>query len=256
MSESQRPTTNGIAAAIREGISAGRYPYGSRLPSVKDGAAEWGCSQQTVASAYAQLQGLGLVRIDRGNGTIVTAGRQADAHLGTYSPPHLAEAVPWRATGGGVETSDTTLVRQLTATKVMTDWGIPDGEDVIERTRVRRLDGVPVQHKLTVIPYGFASRMPEGYQGTPPMMTPVGAPDVKPPTGVRVADWLGWGVIGTECAITAEPMDAAAAEALGVPEGTPGFRVVAIARDSENRVVSATVTTAPLHHRITLDIIG
>jgi GntR family transcriptional regulator len=71
-----------------------------------------------------------------------------------------------------------------------------------------------------------------------------------------MADWLGWDVSRTQAAITAEPMNPAAAAALGVPEGAPGFRVVSITRDSQENTVFVTVTTAPLHHRVTLDIVG
>jgi GntR family transcriptional regulator len=138
----------------------------------------------------------------------------------------------------------------------MTTWGIVEGSDVVERTRIRSVDDVPVQHKLTVLPYEYASYKPEGHEGIPPMLTPAEAESVGAPHGVRVADWLGWDVVGTTCSITAEPMDEAAAAALSMPAGTPGFRVVAIALNSEGGTVMVTVTTAPLHHRVTLNIVG
>lgn len=248
---------NGIAGHIRRGIAAGEYRYGTRLPSVRDLAEQHGVSQQTAAAAYATLAALGLVRTERGSGTTVTAGPSADAHLGTFTPPDLAAAVAWKPTAQtGQASEETTLVRQLPAPKAMSAWGIEEGSTVVERTRIRKVDGVPAQHKLSVMPYDIAARTPEGHQGVPPMLSPVGADPVRPPKGVRVADWLGWDVVGTSCAITAEPMDEAACAALGVPEGTPGFRVVGITRDSQGATVSVTVTTAPLHHRVTLDIVG
>lgn len=247
---------NGIAAEIRNGIAAGQYRYGTRLPSVRELADRYDVSQQTVAAAYATLAALGLVRTERGSGTTVAAGPSAEAHLGTFTPPDLAVAAAWQPAEGGQASEETTLVRQIQAPKHMEAWGIQEGSEVVERTRLRSIDGVPVQHKLTVIPYAYASRTPEGYDGVPPMLAPVGAPPIRPPHGVRVADWLGWNVAGTSCAITAEPVDAAAALALGVPEGTPGFRVVAVTKDAEGATVSVTVTTAPLHHRVTLNIVG
>lgn len=249
--------TNGIAAEIRKGIASGKYRYGTRLPSVRSLADEYSVSQQTAAAAYATLAALGLVRTERGSGTTVAAGPPAEAHLGTFTPPDLSVAAAWCPSDGGQASEKTTLVRQIQAPEHMEVWGIAEGSDVVERTRIRSVNGVPVQHKLTVLPYEYASRKPEGYEGIPPMLTPVEetAP-VRPPQGVRVADWLGWDVVGTACSITAEPMDDAAAAALGVPEGTPGFRVVAITRNSEGGTVSVTVTTAPLHHRVTLNIVG
>ncbi|MYV42906.1 GntR family transcriptional regulator [Streptomyces sp. SID1328] len=249
---------NTIAAAIRKEIATGQHPYGSRLPTVRELAEQYGVSQQTAASAYSVLAALGLVRTDRRSGTTVTAGRQADAHLGHFTPPDLGAegAQAWRPTSGGDAAEETTLVRQITATDDMNAWGIPEGSSVVERTRIRSVDGAPVQHKLTVLPYTLAARTPEGYDGIPPMLAPVGAAPVRPPHGVRMADWLGWDVAGTEVVITTEPMDKAAADALGVPEGTPAFRIVGISRDGEGQTVVVTVTTAPLHHRVTLNITG
>ncbi|MFD3511218.1 GntR family transcriptional regulator [Nocardia sp. NPDC058666] len=251
--------SNHIAADIRRGIAAGEYRYGARLPSVRDMAERYEVSQQTVAAAYAVLAALGMVRTERGSGTVVTAGRSADAHLGNYTPPDLASATAtaWKPSEEGVQaTEETTLVRQLAAPKSMEPWGIAEGSQVVERTRIRSIEGTPAQHKLTVIPYEIAARSPEGHEGAPPMLAPVGSAPVKPPTGVRVADWLGWDVATTEAFITAEPMDPAASSALGMAEGTPGFRIVNVTKDSAGATVYVTMTTAPLHHRVTMNILG
>ncbi|MER8233200.1 GntR family transcriptional regulator [Streptomyces sp. NPDC094049] len=250
---------NEIVATIRQGIAEGRYRHGARLPSVRDLATQYNVSQQTAAAAYAVLAALGLARAERGSGTTVTAGPAADAYLGTYTPPDLgANGVqPWRAArGGATESEETTLVRQIVATDEMAAWGISAGSDVVERTRVRSVDGIPVQHKLTVIPYELAARRPVDYDGVPPMLTPVGAPPAKPPHGIRVADWLGWDIAATECIITAEPMPADACAALQMPEGSPGFRIVNLSRSGDGTTAYVTVTTAPLHHRVTMDIVG
>ncbi|MFD5064518.1 GntR family transcriptional regulator [Streptomyces sp. NPDC058394] len=248
---------NAIVADIRAGIAAGQYRYGTRLPSVRDLADRYEVSQQTAAAAYAVLSALGLARTERGSGTTVAAGPASDAHLGTFSPPDLAAAVPWKpARDGAGATEETTLVRQVTAPEAMAAWDIAAGTEVVERTRIRSVDGAPVQHKMTVLPYEIAARTPEGYDDVPPMLAPVGAQPIRPPHGMRVADWLGWDVATTECAITAEPMTPAACEALGMPDGSPGFRIVNVTRDSAGKTVYVTITTTPLHHRVTLEIMG
>ncbi|MFF0561519.1 GntR family transcriptional regulator [Streptomyces sp. NPDC004266] len=250
-------SANQIVAAIRKGIAAGEYAYGARLPSVRDLAEQYQVSQQTAAAAYAVLTALGFTKTAAGSGTTVTAGPSADAHLGTFSPPDLTKGTAWKPTGPAGQASDETyLVRQSTAPPAWTDWGFSEGSDVVERHRVRRVDGIPVQHKLTVLPYAIASHRPDGHEGVPPMLAPVGAPPLKPPAGMRVADWLGWDVGHTECQITAEPMDPAASEALGMPEGSPGFRVVNVTKSGDGSTLYVTVTTAPLHHRITMEILG
>ncbi|MCX5115495.1 GntR family transcriptional regulator [Streptomyces sp. NBC_00378] len=248
---------NAIVAEIREGIATGEYRYGARLPSVRGLADQYGVSQQTAAAAYAVLSALGLARTERGSGTTVAAGPAATAHLGTFAPPDLSAALSWKPADTGAETNEeTTLVRQLPASDEMSEWGIEPGSQVVERTRIRSVGGVPVQHKMTVLPYAVATLSPEGYDGIPPMLAPVGAQPATPPAGTRIADWLGWDVAATECAITAEPMRAAACEALQMPEGSPGFRIVSITRNSSGGTVYVTVTTTPLHHRVTLDIVG
>ncbi|MEU9568208.1 GntR family transcriptional regulator [Streptomyces sp. NPDC048161] len=248
---------NAIVAEIRKGIATGQYRYGTRLPSVRDLAERYEVSQQTAAAAYAVLSALGLARTERGSGTTVAAGPAATAHLGTFAPPDLAAALPWKPADAGTEASEeTTLVRQVAAPEEVAEWGIEPGEQVVERTRVRSAAAVPVQHKLTVMPYSVAALTPEGYDGIPPMLAPVGAQPASPPDGTRVADWLGWDVTSTECVITAEPMHAAACAALQMPEGSPGFRIVNVSRNSAGKTVYVTVTTTPLHHRVTLDILG
>ncbi|MGW3378417.1 GntR family transcriptional regulator [Streptomyces hydrogenans] len=246
---------NGIVAAIRKGIAAGEHAYGARLPSVRDLADQYGVSQQTAAAAYAVLTALGLTRTTPGSGTTVAAGPSADAYLGTFAPPDLSQGEAWTPSTGEA-TEETYLVRQSVAPAEWTDWGFAEGADVVERHRVRRVDGIPVQHKLTVLPYDVASRRPAGHEGVPPMLAPVGAPPIKPPTGVRVADWLGWSVARTRAQITAEPMAPAAAEALGMAEGSPGFRVVNVSETADGATLYVTVTTAPLHHRVTMQILG
>lgn len=256
MTEDSATSANDIAADIRKGIEQGRYRYGTRLPSTRALAAEYGVSHQTIAAACAILAALGFVRTERYSGTTVTAGPKANAHIGTFPPAYLSEAVPWKPDGDGDGRTETVLVRQLEAPARMAAWGIPEGSQVVERTNLRSVNGVPVQHHLSVYPYEMAARRPEGYDGVPPMLAPVGATRIARPRGMRVADWLGWDVAGTECTITIDPMDQTASAALGLPEGTPGFRILAIIRDPSGGTVSVTVTTAPLHHRLTLDIIG
>jgi GntR family transcriptional regulator len=249
-------TATQIAAALRQRILSGEFTYGDQMPSVRDLADDYDTSQQTAAAAYAALAGMGMVRTYRGKqGTVVSAGPPASAHLGTFGPYDVTAAAAWKPSAGQAGETVTTRVRQMAATADMATWGIEEGSEVVERTRLRSVDGIPVQHKITVMPYDLAARRPDGYEGVPPMLAPVGAARVDPPAGVRMADWLGWGTVRTESSITAEPMDLDAALALGLPEGVPGFRVVGISVDASGSTTFVTVTTAPLHHRITLDII-
>ncbi len=53
-------------------IVSGCYPPGSRLPSVRDLAAEAGVNPNTMQRALAQLEGSGLAESNRTSGRVVT----------------------------------------------------------------------------------------------------------------------------------------------------------------------------------------
>lgn len=51
-------------------------------------------------------------------------------------------------------------------------------------------------------------------------------------------------------------MDGTVCAALGIPAGAPGFQIVGVTLSSQGGTVFVTITSAQLHHRVTLDIIG
>ena len=65
-----RPIWPQLSQQLARRILAGEYPPGSRLPSVRELAAEAGVNPNTMRRALAQLEQDGLARADR------TAGRQ------------------------------------------------------------------------------------------------------------------------------------------------------------------------------------
>jgi len=241
-----------IADDLRRKILSGGLAHGERLPSARDLAQRYEVSHQTVTNAITRLAAIGMLRVGSGKqGTVVVAPPGADAYLGAFGPYDLTKGVAWKPTRGGGET------RTLSVSTIPApDWAVEYGlsGDIVRRTRVRTVDGVPAQYKATLMPYEIAARNPEGHTGVPPMLSPTEATSIDPPAGVSMSDWLGWGVERTETVITAEPMAANEAEILGLAEGTPGFRVVGAARDAESATVYVTLTVAPLHHRVTLDI--
>ncbi len=58
-----------IAEEIRQEILRGKLNPGDRLPSVRQMAAQWGCTVGTVQRAYQELALLGLVVSRAGQGT-------------------------------------------------------------------------------------------------------------------------------------------------------------------------------------------
>ncbi|WP_329569872.1 GntR family transcriptional regulator [Streptomyces sp. NBC_01361] len=65
------PPYEQIRAQLATLISSGRLPEGERLPTIRQLASDLGLAAGTVARAYRELEGAGLIRARRGAGTRV-----------------------------------------------------------------------------------------------------------------------------------------------------------------------------------------
>jgi GntR family transcriptional regulator len=63
-----------VRSQIADDIRSGRLAAGSRLPSIRQLAADLRVAAGTVAKAYAALEGEGLIESSRARGTRVRAG--------------------------------------------------------------------------------------------------------------------------------------------------------------------------------------
>lgn len=70
--EDDRPIWLQLSQQLARRIITGVYPPGSRLPSVRELAAEAGVNPNTMQRALAQLEQEGLARADRTAGRLVT----------------------------------------------------------------------------------------------------------------------------------------------------------------------------------------
>ncbi|MFG1820394.1 GntR family transcriptional regulator [Kribbella sp. NPDC049174] len=76
-----RPSYVQIADGIRHAIQSGDLAAGTKLPSGRDLAKEWGVAVMTAQKAVDQLRAEGLVHSQQGRGVFVAAspdGRPAD----------------------------------------------------------------------------------------------------------------------------------------------------------------------------------
>ena len=71
-----RPIWPQLSQQLARRIIAGVYPPGSRLPSVRELAAEAGVNPNTMQRALAQLEQEGLAKAGRTAGRLVTQDRQ------------------------------------------------------------------------------------------------------------------------------------------------------------------------------------
>lgn len=76
VSGSARPMWQGLLEVLVERIVSGDYPEGTQLPNEARIGAEFDVSRSVVREAIKVLVDKGLVRIDRGNGTVVADKRQ------------------------------------------------------------------------------------------------------------------------------------------------------------------------------------
>jgi len=85
-SEDQRPIYQQIVDAIKALIARGELAQGAVLPPVRQVAADLGVNLNTVAAAYRELQGEGLLTVRHGSGAVVisrTAAGKKDEELRT-----------------------------------------------------------------------------------------------------------------------------------------------------------------------------
>ena len=70
--QADTPIYTQLVARLQEQIVSGAYPPGSKLPSVRDLAADAGVNPNTVQRAFAELERLGLIYTQRTSGKFVT----------------------------------------------------------------------------------------------------------------------------------------------------------------------------------------
>jgi DNA-binding transcriptional regulator YhcF (GntR family) len=87
------PPYEQVRARIAEQVGDGRLPVGTRLPTVRQLAADLGLAVNTVARAYRELEAAGLVETRGRHGTVVAPGRDdATDRLQRAAGEYAAEA--------------------------------------------------------------------------------------------------------------------------------------------------------------------
>jgi DNA-binding transcriptional regulator YhcF (GntR family) len=76
-----RPLFDQLRLQVIDGIRAGVLPAGTRLPTVRELAAQIGFAANTVARAYRELETAGLVETRGRFGTFVARADPADATM-------------------------------------------------------------------------------------------------------------------------------------------------------------------------------
>ncbi|MBY3553307.1 MocR-like transcription factor YczR [Modestobacter lapidis] len=203
-----------LARRIRDLVSAGQLPPGTRLPAERDLATALATSRVTVASAYRVLREEGWARTRHGSGTVTDAPREATpapwfgrpgsagidlAHAAPAAAPQLE--VAYRAalaqlpatTGGhgyfhtGLPELRAAVADRFTARGLPTDpdqvvitAGVGDAGSVVAEALLQPGDRVLVEHPT----YPGALRVVEGAGGRP---VPVAVDATRPDALVQAA---------------------------------------------------------------------
>lgn len=87
-----KPLFDQLRTQIIEGIRAGRLPPGTRLPTVRELAAELTMAVNTVARAYRELEGAGVVETRGRFGTFVARADPSDAAMASAAHAYVTAA--------------------------------------------------------------------------------------------------------------------------------------------------------------------
>jgi GntR family transcriptional regulator len=164
VAQTQRPGYRQIADLIRAAIERGEYARGSRLPTETELAAAYGVTNPTINSAVGILRAEGLVRVERGRGTVVReipeihrvaaaryakAARERDGARGPFDGEIRAL---------GMEPRSETTVEVVTPPAAVAEaLQLPPGQpNAIRRARRMFADNYPVQYAPSYIPLEIA----------------------------------------------------------------------------------------------------
>lgn len=90
--QASKPLFDQLRGQIIEGIRVGRLPPGTRLPTVRELAAQLGMAVNTVARAYRELESAGILETRGRFGTFVARNDPADAAMATAAHTYAAAA--------------------------------------------------------------------------------------------------------------------------------------------------------------------
>ncbi|MQY07236.1 GntR family transcriptional regulator [Actinomadura macrotermitis] len=233
---SDRAVFRQIADHLRDAIQRGRLPEGAKLPSEAQLVEHYKVARMTIRSALQELQTEGLVVSEHGRGVFVrrrppvrrlASDRFARRHRKEGKAAFLAESAQ---VGAKSEVDMIEIREQATTAEVADRLSLEAGDEVVVRSRRYSLNGHPVETAVSYIPADIA-------RGTP-------ITDPNPgPGGIyaRIED-MGHTLERFEEEVSARMPTPDEARILQLPAGTPVFRLVRTAFDTEGRAVEVCDT--------------
>jgi DNA-binding transcriptional regulator YhcF (GntR family) len=90
--QASKPLFDQLRSQVIDGIRAGRLSPGTRLPTVRELAAQLGMAVNTVARAYRELESAGILETRGRFGTFVARNDPADAAMATAANTYATAA--------------------------------------------------------------------------------------------------------------------------------------------------------------------
>ncbi|MEM9839266.1 MAG: GntR family transcriptional regulator [Pseudomonadota bacterium] len=204
---------------VRTRIVSGSLKLNDRLPAEQELTTELGISRITAKRAMHELAVAGLVRRQRGIGTVVTYDASAPVVKGQFDT--LIESLQRMGHDTEVRLLDFTVGAPSPA--IAEALELEPDETVQRIVRLRYLNGEPFSHLITYIPEDVA----EGYEDA----------DLATESLLTLLDKAGHRPVSAEQSITAISAEAAVAANLGVAPGSPLLKVHRVMRNSSGRPV-------------------
>jgi GntR family transcriptional regulator len=211
-----------IAAELRDRIVAGEFAAGRHLPSEADLGRAYGASRMTVRKALEVLRDEGLVGSRQGFGWFVAAPplRQSLARLGTIEA---------QLSDSGRRSERRVIDFGFVAAPPQAATVLGQGR-VLEVRRVNVVDGVAWARVTVWCPEGLAAHL--------------SLADVERTT---FHELLAVELAGATQTISADAVDAADAEVLGVPVGSPALVCERVTRSVDGDAVLVAEHVFPGH---------
>lgn len=139
-----------IALELREGISSGTYPTGSRFPSERSLANSFGVTRSTIRAAVESLVTSGKLKRIQGKGTFVMETDIDDDVIHFKGMSELLQRA-------GYKPSSTILRTQVRSSgyKLSRTFDIDTDASVFQITRLRSGNGLPISVENTFTPHSL-----------------------------------------------------------------------------------------------------
>lgn len=150
-----------IAMALRDLIGSGEYPPGARLPGENEVMRDHAVARATARQALAQLVSWGLAEARKGSGIYVRdfrpVVRDGIARLGSTTWPSSVSVWETETEGRSLVVDQVEVTQTGAPERIRQLLSLPDGVEVVLRSRRYVLDGKPVLLSRSWLPGRIAS---------------------------------------------------------------------------------------------------